>query len=260
MKPYSAYSAEELALDDLFVRWVKHPHDAEVTAFWQGWLAQHPYCQETVDTARLLVLNVSSGPLHRLAPDDVSSLWGRIRESLQDMEDVRPLQPEVRSFIGWWYFVRTVAAVAGLILFVGWALWMQYDQPMQTIHTQAAESRSVLLPDGSRVILRENSELRYARQWANETPRAVWLRGEADFTVVHRTGHPAACETFRVHTSNLTVEALGTSFRVCQRPLSTRVALASGRVNLLLDNQHPISLQPGESVEITPDQRTIRSH
>lgn len=249
-KPYATYTAEELALDALFVRWVQYPDDDEVTAHWQGWLAQHPHRAETVETAQRLVQTASLPSAPALPGDEVSSVWGRIRQSLRTMEDVRPLQPDVRAVVGWWYFLRAVAAGLAVVLLSGWALWMQYgpDQAVRTIST-TTDSRTVQLPDKSFVRLYAHSKIRYAREWADEAPRAVWLWGEADFSIVHRTDTSSA-RLFRVHTPDLTVEALGTTFRVRQRPEGTRVALTSGRVNLLVKQQTPIRLKPGDSVDV----------
>ncbi|MVM38338.1 iron dicitrate transport regulator FecR [Spirosoma sp. HMF3257] len=250
-KPYSAYTVEELSLDDLFVRWVQHPDDDEVEAYWQNWLSQNPDCSETVDMARRLIKEGSQPRLPALSTDEISSVWGRIRESLQTMEDLRPLQPDVRAVIGWWYFIRTVAALMGVMLLIGWALWMQYgpNQCVSTISTPANQTRLIRLPDNSTMTLQPNSSVRYARQWTDETPRAVWLNGEADFSVTHRNDTSSA-RLFRVHMADCTIEAIGTIFRVRQRPQGTYVALTSGNVNLLLKQQQPIRLQPGDSIEI----------
>jgi transmembrane sensor len=250
-KPYSAYTVEELALDDLFVRWVQHPGDEEVVAYWQAWLMNNPDRRDTVDAARELIQTASQPPSPALPGDEVSSLWGRIRVSLQTMEDVRPLQPDVRAVVGWWYFLRTVAATLGLSLLIGWALWMQYgpEQSIRTIRTTAGQTRTIRLPDNSTVTLYANSSVRYARLWCDESPRAVWLQGEADFSVVHRSDTSSA-RLFRVHTPDLTVEAIGTAFRVRQRPECTHIALTSGHINLVVNQQKPIRLKPGDSVEV----------
>jgi transmembrane sensor len=251
-KPYAAYTAEELALDDLFLRWVQHPDDEEVVAYWQSWLINNPDRIDTVETAREIIRIASLPTSLPLSIDEASTLWGRIRESLQTMEDVRPLQPDVRTMVGWWYFSRTLAATLGLVLLVGWALWMQYgpDQSVRTIKTEVGQTKTIYLPDNSTVKLYSNSSLRYARRWSDESPRAVWLQGEADFSVIHRTDTSSA-RLFRVHTSEITVEALGTMFRVRQHSECTHVALTSGVINLLVNQQKAIRLKPGESVEVT---------
>ncbi len=253
-KPYSAYTVEEFALDDLFVRWVQHPNDDEVAAYWQNWLLQNPECADTIEAARQLIIEASQQTGLALSSDEISSVWGRIRESLQTIEEVRPLQPDVRAVVGWWYFIRTVAAILGVVLLVGWALWMQYgpNQCISTINTGPYQTRQIRLPDNSTVTLHGNSTVRYARQWTDESPRAVWLTGEADFSVNHRND-TSSSRLFRVHMPDLTIEALGTAFRVRQRPACTSVALTSGRLNLLVKHQTPIRLQPGDSIEVVTD-------
>ena len=250
-KPYSAYSAEELALDDLFVRWVQYPDDEEVAAYWQNWLTKHPYQEDTVDSARELIRTGSRSTSLALSTDEVSTVWGRIRESLQTMEDVRPLQPDVRAVVGWWYFIRTVAATLGLVLLISWALWMQYgpNQSVWSISTRADQTRQIRLPDNSSMTLHPNSTVRYPRRWTDETPRAVWLQGEADFSITHRNDTSSA-RLFRVHTADFTIEAVGTNFQVRQRHKGTYIALTSGQVNLVLNHQNPIQLKPGDSFEV----------
>ncbi|GAB3763650.1 FecR family protein [Spirosoma pomorum] len=250
-KPYTAYTAEEFALDDLFVRWVQHPNDEEVAAFWQVWLTNNLDCVDTVETAQTLVLEASQSRVGDLEFDETSSLWGRIRVSLETMEDVRPLQPDVRTVVGWWYLFRTVAAVVGIIGFISWAVWMQYvnGDSLRMVSTGPAQTRQLELPDQSKVILYANSSLKYAPNWYGDSPRAVWLEGTADFSVVHRNDTSSA-RLFRVHTNGLTIEALGTSFQVRQRPQGVRVGLRSGRVNLLLDQQQTKQLMPGDSVDV----------
>ncbi|MFD2936861.1 FecR family protein [Spirosoma flavum] len=250
-KSYSVYSAEELALDDLFVRWVKYPNDEEVASYWQIWLVNHPHQEETVEIACELVRTGSHPALPNLSSDEISTVWGRIRESLQTMEDVRPLQADVRAVVGWWYFIRTVLATLGVVLLIGWALWMQYgpNQSVWSISTYADQTRQIRLPDNSSMTLYPNSTVRYARRWNDETPRAVWLKGGADFSITHRNDTSSA-RLFRVHTAGLTIEAVGTTFQVRQRLKGTCVALTSGQVNLLLKHQNPIHLKPGDSIEV----------
>ncbi|MFC5409530.1 FecR family protein [Larkinella bovis] len=250
MRHFSAYTAEELAADELFIRWVQHPEDAEVAAFWEGWLNHHSNRIEVVETARELVLLASNPASRSLESEEVVSLWGRIRSSIQEMPELQPLQPEIQSWVTNWYIFRWVSAVAGILLFIGWVLWMQWSHAMKTVRTPDGVAKTVQLPDGTLVKLIGNSQIRYARVWSGEVPRAVWLEGEAFFTVAERPGSGEDSK-FRVHTTTLTVEAEGTRFNVSQRKKGTRVELSAGKIKLMLnDGPQIIEMKPGESVEI----------
>ncbi|RRB02083.1 FecR family protein [Larkinella rosea] len=258
MKHFSAYTAEELAADELFIRWVQHPDDAEVSAYWEGWLAHHPYKSETADFARELVRLASSPASRPMEGEEVVSLWGRIRSSIQEMPELQPLQPEIQSWVTNWYIFRWVSAAAGIVLFVGWVLWMQWSQAMETVRTPVGVAKTVKLPDGTLVKMVGDSQIRFARVWSEEVPRAVWLEGEAFFTVAERSGSGDGSK-FRVHTTTLTVEAQGTRFNVSQRKKGTRIELSAGKIKLMLNDQPQIiEMKPGESVEI-PAQITVQN-
>ncbi|MEZ0538203.1 FecR family protein [Fibrella arboris] len=259
MKPYAQYTARELAADDLFIRWVKHPEDDEVAAFWQGLEDMQPQLRIRFRDARQLVQEVGrSLTINTLRNDEIATVWGRIRGSLQDLEDVRPLRPEVRSFIGWWYFTRSIAAIIGIVLLVGWTVYKQYTQEASRLIATTTQSRRIALPDGSVVMLLPHSRLRYTpggfvRESAAEggttveLTRAVWLDGAADFVVASPTGRGVS-NAFRVHTDNLTAEATGTRFHVSHEQGETRVLLYDGKLDLLVGHSQVRHLSPGESV------------
>jgi hypothetical protein len=83
MKPYSDYSAEELAMENLFIRWVRFPDDPSIRTFWENWIVKYPYMKANVDRARELVLTASDWKPDSLSNQEVNSLWGRIRTSLE---------------------------------------------------------------------------------------------------------------------------------------------------------------------------------
>ena len=68
MKTYSEYTAEELAMERLFIRWVRHPNDPKVADYWVDWVRKNPHQAETVESAKRLVDTVSDWEGHRNAP------------------------------------------------------------------------------------------------------------------------------------------------------------------------------------------------
>ncbi|MGQ3132390.1 MAG: FecR family protein [Flavobacteriales bacterium] len=91
--------------------------------------------------------------------------------------------------------------------------------------------REVKLPDGSRVWLNRNSELRYPEYFA-EDERLVQLKGEAYFDVAKDPGHPFITETGGSRT-----RVLGTEFNLAEdssgayRLMVTEGKVAFGRIN-----------------------------
>lgn len=108
----------------------------------------------------------------------------------------------------------------------------------------AQEDRSILLPDGSSVYLRENSELSYPEVFASSV-REVKIKGEAFFEVTPNSEQP-----FIVDASGLSVKVLGTSFSVQTSDQGNEISviLVEGKVSL--NNAHEKEL-----VQLHPNQK-----
>jgi ferric-dicitrate binding protein FerR (iron transport regulator) len=142
--------------------------------------------------------------------------------------------------------VWTGLVVAGLL---GW--WALRGGNQVQYRTGYGQLQTVRLPDGSSVTLNANSRLRFPGDWPERGPREVWLEGEAFFTVTHRAGH----QRFVVHTDDVQVEVLGTSFNVRQREDRARVVLVTGKIRLRSGNAPDLDMKPGELVEVTRQTR-----
>lgn len=97
MKPYTQYTAEELAVENLFIRWVKCPTDASLSAYWENWVKKFPEKQQTVTIARQLVQEASKEPDDSLANDEVKSLWERIKVSVESLPEIKPVDIELQA-------------------------------------------------------------------------------------------------------------------------------------------------------------------
>ena len=81
------------------------------------------------------------------------------------------------------------------------------------IFTSKASSKSeLLLPDGSKVWLNSNSEIKFLPDF--KTNRHIYLTGEAYFDVSKKEDN----KYFYVHTSDIKIEVLGTEFNVKSYP------------------------------------------
>lgn len=126
-------------------------------------------------------------------------------------------------------------------------LWWNITSATVTYRTAYGETKRIVLPDGSAVMLNANSMLSYADNWEESKERTIDLAGEAYFSVQHTQDH----RKFLVHTSTVVVEVMGTSFNVNQRNGRAQVVLDEGKVTLHRPNDERITMQPGDLVEVS---------
>lgn len=108
------------------------------------------------------------------------------------------------------------------------------------VETTIAESKSVILPDNSEVILNSNSQITYKKKnW--EDKRRLTLQGEAYFKV-------AKGKQFDVETALGQVGVLGTQFNVFSRNQDFRVYCYEGLVEVRIRDQK-IQLPAGHSLK-----------
>lgn len=100
MKPYSEYSAEELAMENLFIRWIRFPDDPSIKSFWENWIVKYPSMADTVEKARELVLTASDWKPESLSNQEVNTIWDRIRSSLEIISDGEPANNPVIKLLG----------------------------------------------------------------------------------------------------------------------------------------------------------------
>ncbi|WP_210489996.1 FecR family protein [Rufibacter aurantiacus] len=159
------------------------------------------------------------------------SLEALIQKDTQNQEPeakVLPLQPNA-----WAKWMRVAAAILlplGLIWFVA----SQYFQKemvvgeMMAVQTAPGEWKTVQLEDGSSVVMRPGSKVRYLVPFA-QNRRDISLEGEAFFQVAKDKNRP-----FVVKSGTIYTQALGTSFNIRYQPKDTAisVALATGVVKI----------------------------
>lgn len=141
--------------------------------------------------------------------------------------------------------LRYAAAIALLLAAGYWFLARDggSSSQMASFHTGPGEQRELLLPDGSAVVLNENSEIAYP---ASFEERRVKLSGEAFFQVARLNG-----QTFTIDAEGATTTVLGTSFNVRAYPAEemVEVSVQSGKVALRKaeDRKDGLILEAGQS-------------
>ncbi|MBQ4161766.1 MAG: FecR domain-containing protein [Parabacteroides sp.] len=116
------------------------------------------------------------------------------------------------------------------------------------IRTPAGITKSLILSDGTEVLLSANSRLEYSKFFSVDK-REVTLVGEARFSVAKEAKRP-----FIVRTELLQTQVLGTVFDVKAYPATAPdVTLYEGCVEVSLNGASSQRMQPGEQVSLNKE-------
>jgi ferric-dicitrate binding protein FerR (iron transport regulator) len=261
---YEKYTIDDFLADEYFQQWVLHPAQ-ESEAFWEAWLQRYPEKETLVTQARQMLLVVAAKEKDSITQEQSEQLWQGIHHAIhRDAPDTfhrkkHPKQSWLTFVPAWQRVAASVTGVALLgLLYFFYFYWKTHRTDDYT--TAYRETKSIELPDGSKVVLNANSTLQVAARWDNDIPREVWLRGEAFFEV-QKLDVPLEGAKFIVHTDNLEVEVLGTKFNVNDRQDKAQVVLNTGIVKLKMD-QHEgeteVTMKPGEMIEFSGKEKSIR--
>lgn len=244
---YKNYDVDDFAADPFFIRWVKQT-DEESTHFWEHFLAKHPEKSDTISQAKSIVAF-----LDFYAESPTEEEKEEVKKKVMQQIRVEKLGGRNRGYFNNYF---SIAATLTFLLLAGYILWrFAFSTPYQQYATDFGEQQQIVLPDSTVVKLNANSSLRVNKHWDDNQLREVWLAGEAFFDVVKMP--EAADGRFIVHTEQLDVEVLGTTFNVQARHGETQVVLNTGKVKLnqlrQLTNAEAVFLEPGEMATLSQD-------
>lgn len=152
-----------------------------------------------------------------------------------------------------WMRVASAAAVV-LLCMAGWLAYEAWRPAPMLMVSTLAETRTVVLPDQTKVTLNRYSTLSYPERF-KEKRRKVHLQGEAYFEVAKDAKHP-----FIVKTEAVRVKVLGTHFNVEAYPgdAEVRTTLLEGSVAVSLKGENQrLVLAPNESAVYNKEKRTL---
>jgi transmembrane sensor len=219
---------------DAIARFLAGESPAEEAARTRQWLEEHPSDFDFVE-------RVNAAAFEAPGDVDVEAALHRVHARL----DGAPAAPRLTVERGTpsrtrWRMI-TGAALAAAAAGVFAALSLRHepsssksntsgavaDRTDRSYRTAVGERDSVMLADGSRVILGPNSRLTVPEAYGAGA-RAVWLEGDGYFDVRHDATTP-----FAVHVGGAVVEDVGTTFTVeSDDGDTTTVSVLSGSVRL----------------------------
>lgn len=260
MKHYLTFSAADLAQDEEFLKWVKHPEQYPLLCErWLNFLKDHPHKREEVEEARLMILAVVKE--RQFIPDDETQqhVWDRVQESILEMEGA----PKQVTLWQRWY---SKAAAVLMIFGVGWFL-IDSEKSVSKLADAGTETvllekyinnadvaKTIVLSDGSSIVLQPHSVLEYPRTFKPDV-REVYLTGEGFFEVKRDVHRP-----FMVRTHELVTRVLGTSFTVrnYEGEKQVLVQVKTGKVSVFKEKTNE---RPGdenvEGVVLMPNQQVV---
>ncbi len=236
-------TVDDFVLSSEFRSWVLNP-SASANIFWEKWLRDHPHKKDNFQEAVKVVQAI--GRIDYQADREFTdNLWKNIDSRLDQTpvceRDVVPLniqsvtknrkkRPGSNRLIFW--------SLAASILLLITSVYGLFQNHLQAMHEPEAistilksnprgQKSTIMLPDGTTVILNSESTLTYTSEYY-DLERRVKLTGEAFFEVTEDPSKP-----FVVETESLITTALGTSFNVNAYPGEVEeVTLVTGRVKI----------------------------
>jgi len=259
---------EFLIFNYSFRKWVLFGDDQE-RLHWENYGLEHPDAQQAIDLA-VSFLNSIKCEDFSLSDDEVNIEVKRIISILQ-ASTPQAITPPTYRLKFYQTLVFKAAAVFLLISTLVFA-WYQISSRQDSIGNannfaaagkneylnNTAQSRTILLSDGSTVVLEKNSKLVYSNGTAAES-REAYLLGKAFFSVKRDPSKP-----FIVYTKSLVTKVLGTSFTIsayASDPQAT-VVVKTGKVSVFKtidfsdNNKKPFELS---GLIVTPNQQVTYS-
>ncbi|MFD2033838.1 FecR family protein [Belliella marina] len=265
---------EEFLADSSFRHWVLHEKEVR-SLYWDAWVKANPDKAGLLQEAKELVWALE-GNTPELEEDSENRIWDAITDNMEvpDILDGDSLgskddklereSKSFRSVLGYTPIriaMILIASVISAFLVLNSSnffpksndsLTEVLEDNWVTKTTNKGEKKKIHLPDGSKVIMNSDSELKYKTGFGQQH-RELILVGEAYFEVSSDTLLP-----FSVQSKNLHTVALGTSFTVSSFPDKKKqeVKLFTGKVSVEHKNEdgyltHAIYLIPGEEALLT---------
>ena len=248
--PNSYLTIDDFLKNDSFINYCCGVNEPDIQ-YWKQFQENNPEKREIMEEA----VRHYSLLFGALAEMDRQEQAEQFRKKLEDSESARVISLGYEPAAGKDLFKRWSVAMAGaaVVLLIAGYLFLRRgkeeakdDNTAQQYFTKTGEKRMLLLPDGTRVTLNAGTAIRLDKSFGQHT-REVFLKGEAFFDVWSNKALP-----FTVHTTDMDVQALGTSFNVksYDNDRKSETVLIQGlvEVNLKKDGNRKLILHPNEKL------------
>lgn len=203
-----------------------------------------------------------------LPPDEIKEslerLWPKIQQ--HTLLAGSPPLPQKTAVVPMWLRWLSAAVITGGIIAAAWwyigynkSGFEDHQTPLADLHlikNGRHINDTILLPDGSMVILEPQTVVRYNDSFAG-AKREVYLEGNAFFKVTRNRKSP-----FYVYSKNIVTQVLGTSFYVKNNPhtKNIEVSVHTGKVAVYENGRQAVQNSRNDEsggVILKPNQRVI---
>lgn len=217
---------DSLVWNEKFRKWVLSP-DAELNSYWLSWLAANPGKQEAVKSAKEIILSLAIKEPEisdETITKNIDAILFAVKE--REIEEVKR-EPSILKSL-WSNGLLCYGIVASfLVASIVSVFFIVQRKPAgkETVYNELVNARAgdklveiannkgtrdtVLLPDGSTIILEDKTKISYSSNFNEQLSRKVYLSGDAIFEVTKNPARP-----FIVYSNDLITKVLGTKFFV----------------------------------------------
>lgn len=258
MEEYNDLTEVDLAQDENFIKWAKHPGlYPELDKFWKAWLNRFPHKQTELDAARkMIVAVVEEGDEQNLMKEE-EEVWTKISGSLDSNK-----LPSVRKILIFKVAAGVLILATLLLLLIPQLSKYDFSEPvsqneMVSVTNKGIAPKTIILDDQSSIILQPKSTLVYPKIFDTKS-REVFLSGEAFFEIKKESQRP-----FLVRADKIVAKVLGTTFtvRAFKDENDILVLVKTGKVSVIvqdgIDKSRIDSSKGG--VLLTPNQQAVFS-
>lgn len=155
-----------------------------------------------------------------------------------------------RKRFGW----LSLAAALVVVAMGGW-IYYQTTKTVYIVKETTAKIDSVILSDGSKIVLAANSAIRYPVKFSENDRPVTLLKGKAFFSVAKDPNRP-----FEILVKSSTVKVLGTSFNILYSDSTINLSVKTGKVLFTPNSKsEPSILMAGEGISYNFSRNFIES-
>ncbi len=246
------HTIEDLLFDKSFRDWILNRTDAN--NFWEQWTKNNPEKSDIINYAKAILYTISVRNTEITEEEIEYEINKVISEMDMDMVDDETMEVNATGLLITKYKKSICIAVLTIAILLGTGyLMVEYNYKIKSSqnakqiskegiinfasvirNNETDTNETVLLPDGSQVILSPKSKLVYGKNNFSAN-RQVSLQGEAFFDVHRDPAHP-----FTVYTKSMVTKVLGTSFLVKEfnNDQTASIVVKTGRVSVFKEKNY----------------------